>query len=36
MARDILLAIHIIGAVIWIGAGASLNLIGVRLIRTNP
>ena len=35
-AREVLLAVHIIGVVIWIGGGVALNLIGVRLIRANP
>ncbi|MBN4064721.1 DUF2269 family protein [Dehalococcoides mccartyi] len=34
--REILLAVHVIAAVIWIGGGVALNLIAVRLIRTNP
>jgi uncharacterized membrane protein len=33
--REILLAIHVIGAVIWLGGGVSMNMIGVRLIRTD-
>jgi hypothetical protein len=34
--REILLAVHVIAAVIWIGGGVALNMIGVRLINANP
>ena len=32
--REILLAIHVMGAVIWIGGGVALNMIGFRLTQT--
>jgi len=34
--REVLLTIHVIAVVIWIGGGVALNLIGVRLIKANP
>jgi len=34
--HEILLAVHVIAAVIWIGGGVALNMIGVRLIKANP